>query len=449
MNRSVDAGITEANTQVQDPDLEAFNNPIAETSGTSEGSPSRNMFNALKGRNYRTFLFGAFLSNIGSWMQVVAQGWLVLQLTDSAFWLGLDGFMATLPGFALTLLSGVLADLVDRRRMLIWTQVCAGLSALTLAMLVVTDSLHVWMVLALSFVTGSCIALSAPSSHAFTVDIVERQYFSNAVALNASQFNLARVIGPVLAGLALKTLGTAGCFFINAFSYIAIISALMRIDSPISKNTGRSIRTSSTHKEIIWQDLKEGFHYVLNRPRIRTMLLISIVLSIFGMPYLSLLPIFARDILRLDEGGLALLTGAMGAGALAGALFMAIISGFRRKILLVFGGGFCFGLFTLGFSLSARYQIAVLFLFGMGAMIGIVLTSINTLIQYLVENRMRGRVSGIYVFASIGTMPIGNLLGGISAERFGAPVTLATGSIIIMIIIIYIFLTNKRLREMK
>ncbi|MGH9913756.1 MAG: MFS transporter, partial [Pyrinomonadaceae bacterium] len=256
-----------------------------------------------------------------------------------------------------------------------------------------------------------------------------------------------------LAGIALKTLGTAGCFFINAISYVAIVGAMMRIDLSASENTTRSIKDSikdsGTREQTIWQDLKEGFRYVLNRPRVRAMLLITMVVSIFGAPYLSLMPIFARDIFKLDEGGLALLTGVMGAGALMGALFLAMISSFRRKILIVLGGGWLFGLFMLGFSLSSHYQFALLFLFGMGFMMTASFASINTLIQYLVENRMRGRVTSIYIFSLIGTMPIGNLLGGISAEHFGAPMTLAAGGIIIVIIITYISFTNKKLREME
>jgi MFS family permease len=178
------------------------------------------MFRALSHRNFRLFWTGAFLSNTGTWMQAVAQGLLVYQLTDSAFWLGLDGFVATAPGLILTLLAGVFADLVDRRLLLIYTQIVAGFSALVLAVLIATGIVHVWMILLLSFITGCCFAIAGPSYQAITVDLVEREDIPNAIALNSTQFQFSRVVGPTLAGVALKVFGLAGCFFANALSFV-------------------------------------------------------------------------------------------------------------------------------------------------------------------------------------------------------------------------------------
>src|SRR5919199_2612514 len=189
-------------------------------------SRAAGMFRALSHRNFRLFWTGAFLSNVGTWMQAVAQGWLVLQLTSSPFWLGLDAFMATAPGLVLTLLAGVFADLVDRRRLLLFTQVGAGLSAFTLAILIWTGVVQIWMILLLSFVTGCCFAIAGPSYQAFTLDLVNREDLANAIALNSTQFQFSRVIGPTLAGLALKYFGLAGCFFANAFSFLAVIVSL-------------------------------------------------------------------------------------------------------------------------------------------------------------------------------------------------------------------------------
>jgi len=187
------------------------------------------MFRALSHRNFRLFWTGAFLSNVGTWMQAVAQGWLMLQLTNSAFWLGLDAFMATFPGFFLTLLGGVFADLVDRRRLLIYTQVVAGLAALGLATFVWTGAVNRWIVLGFSFVTGCCMALASPSYLAMTFDLVGREDLANAIALNSSQFQLSRVVGPALAGFGFRFFGLAGCFYVNGLSFIAVVVSLSMV----------------------------------------------------------------------------------------------------------------------------------------------------------------------------------------------------------------------------
>ncbi len=192
------------------------------------------MFRALSHRNFRIFWMGAFLSNVGTWMQAGAQGWLVLQLTNSAFWLGLDAFMATAPAFVLTLLGGVFADIVDRRRLLIYTQIAAGLAAIGLATLIWTGTVNRWMVLGFSFMTGCCMALASPSYLAMTYDLVGREDLANAIALNSTQFQLSRVIGPALFGFGFKWFGLAGCFYINGLSFIAVVVSLqmVRLERP-------------------------------------------------------------------------------------------------------------------------------------------------------------------------------------------------------------------------
>src|SRR5438309_7375733 len=187
------------------------------------------MFRALRHRNFRLFWSGAFLSNTGTWMQAVAQGWLVLQLSDSPLWLGVDGFMATVPGLFLTLAGGVFADLFDRRKLLIYTQAVAGLAALTLGVLVMTNVVHVWMILCLSFVTGCCMSLAGPSYMALVFDLVGREDLANAIALNSSQFQLARVLGPVGAGIGFKLFGLAGCFIANGLSFVFVVAAMAMV----------------------------------------------------------------------------------------------------------------------------------------------------------------------------------------------------------------------------
>ena len=403
------------------------------------------MFRALSHPNYRRFWVGAFLSNVGTWMQAVAQGWLVLQLTDSAFWLGLDAFMATAPGFFLTLAGGVFADLVDRRRLLLYTQVVAGLAAFALAILVGTNSVNVWMILGFSFVTGCCMAVAGPSYQALTYDLVGREDLANAVALNSSQFQLSRVIGPVFAGFGFTFFGLAGCFFANGISFIAVVVALSMVRFDQSKNP---LTHSVKDRRALWSDLIEGFRYVRNRPRVFSLLSISGVTSLFGAPYLTLVPIFARDIFKLGETGLALMMGTAGAGAFFAALLLAYLGDFKRKGWSVLGGAISFGVCLIGFALSTNLNISLILLFGVGFSIVTSVAVTNTLLQKLVTDQMRGRVMSMFILSFIGTMPIGNLIAGVASSRFGAPVTLAAGGLAVILYVTVVAITNERLRAL-
>lgn len=403
------------------------------------------MFRALSHRNYRLFFFGAFLSNIGTWMQAVAQGWLVLHLTNSAFWLGVDGFMATAPGLVFTLAGGVFADLVDRRRLLVYTQVFAGLGALGLAILVWFDVATVGMILAFSFLTGSCMALAGPSYQAITFDMVGREDLANAVALNSSQFQLSRVIGPLMAGLGFSFFGLAGCFFLNSISFIAVVVSLRMVRFDGGQ---RTLPHSVKDRRALWQDLIAGFHYVRNRPRVKALLMLSASTSFFGAPYLTLIPIFARDIFKLGASGLAWMMGVAGAGAFVGALLLAYLGDFRRKGWSVIGGAASFGVFLIAFALSTHLSSSLIFLFGVGFSIVTSVAVTNTLLQKLVTDEMRGRVMSMFILTFIGTMPIGNLLAGIISQRFGAPKTLAAGGVAIVIYVSLVALSNPRLRSL-
>ena len=406
------------------------------------------MFRALSHRNFRLFWAGAFLSNIGTWMQAVAQSWLVLTLTNSPFWLGLDAFMATAPGFFLTLAGGVFADLVDRRRLLIYTQVVAGLAALGLATLVYTNVVNRWIVLGFSFVTGCCMALAGPSYQAMTFDLVGREDVANAVALNSSQFQLSRVIGPVMAGFGFKFFGLAGCFFVNGLSFVAVIVALRMVRFDEGHNLSSPATRSVKDRRVLWQDLIDGFRYVRNRPRVFSLLLMSGVTSLFGAPYLTLVPVYARDIFQLGETGLAWMMGTAGAGAFCGALMLAYLGDFKRKGLAVIAGAFSFGLFVTAFALSTNLWLSLGFLFGVGFSIVTSVAVTNTLLQKLVTDEMRGRVMSMFILSFIGTMPIGNIVAGTASHRFGVRHTLATGGLVIVIFVTTVAITNKRLRTL-
>src|SRR5574341_573872 len=244
------------------------------------------MFRALRYRNFLLFWSGAFLSNTGTWMQAVAQGWLVLTLSNSPFWLGVDAFMSTAPGLVFTLVGGVFADLIDRRKLLIYSQIVAGFAALALGTLVVTHVVTVPMLLGLSFITGCCMSIAGPSYMALVFDLVGRQDLANAIALNSTQFQLARALGPVAAGIGFKIFGLAGCFFANGISFAAVVIALAKVRYDESLNPQQRQQTGKQDWKFI-KNLVEGFRYVASRPRVSMLLTISAVTSLFGAPYIA------------------------------------------------------------------------------------------------------------------------------------------------------------------
>jgi MFS family permease len=409
------------------------------------------MFRALAHRNFRLFWAGAFLSNIGTWMQTVAQGWLVLHLTNSAFWLGLDGFAATSPGLVLTLLGGVYADRIDRKRLLIYTQAGAGLTALVLAVLiatgVVSDAGHVWIILVASFITGCCFSLASPSYQAITIDLVGREDLSNAIALNSTQFQLSRVVGPALAGVGFQLFGLAGCFFVNGLSFVAIIIALSLVRFHSADGT-TVVAQPAGERQTMWHDLMNGFRYVRRRGRVSMLLIISAVASLFGAPYMTLMPFFTRNVLGLGETGLSVMMGVAGAGSFLAALMLTFLGQLRRKGLYVLGGSAAFGACIVGFALSRSVPLSLVMLFGIGFSIVCSIAVTNMLLQELVTDEMRGRVMSMFMLSFIGAWPIGSFIAGVASRRFGAPHTLASGGIVIVIFIVYNALRHPRLRTM-
>jgi MFS family permease len=403
------------------------------------------MFRALSHRNYRVFWVGAFLSNCGTWMQAVAQGWLVLELTNSTFWLGLDAFMATAPGFVLTLIGGVFADMIDRRRLLIFTQIIAGVAALSLAIMISTGLINRWVVLAFSFLTGSCMALASPSYLAMTYDLVGREDLANAIALNSTQFQLARVVGPTLAGFGFRLFGLAGCFYANGLSFIAVVAALVMV-RPERQTIPAAPATAG--KRTLWHDLLEGLKYVRNRPRVSSLLLLSAVHSLFSAPYFAFVPYYARDVFKLGESGLAWMMGTSGAGAFFGALLVAYLGDFKRKGWLVLGGAFVASMCVTGFALSTNLRVSLVFLFFIGFAIVVSVATTNTLLQKLVTDQMRGRVMSMFMLSFMGTMPIGNIVAGYASKHFGTPHTLAAGGLIVITVVVIVTITNKRLRSL-
>jgi len=396
-----------------------------------------NMLAAFSEPGFRLFWGGALISNIGSWMQNVAQGWLVLELTDSAFMLGLVGFVSTIPMLILLLLGGVIADRVDRRRLLLVTMTGMMVFAGALAVLTWQGVVTIWHIVMLSFLSGCGIALAAPAYQAFVHDLVGKRHLQNAIALNSAQFNLSRVVGPSLAGIVVVPIGLAGCFGLNAVSFLAAIATLFLI-----RVGARPVFATAP----VWQSLLEGVTYVRQHRRVRVLLLLTSLVSILAMPYSTLLPIIARDVLGLDASGLGYLYAIGGLGAVAGALSLTVRRLFRRRGVFLLAMVTTTGLATATLGLANTLVVAVIALVVISFAATSSIALMNTLLQELVDDEKRGRVLSMYGLAFMGTFPIGNLLAGTIARYSSASTTLAVTGAVLAASGVYIAATRPRVR---
>lgn len=373
-------------------------------------------------RNYRLFFIGQGLSLIGTWIQNVAIYWLVYRLTGSAFMLGLVGFAGYVPTFLISPFAGVLVDRWNRHRTLVITQAMAMLQAFILALLVLTDNILVWHIILLSVFLGLVNALDAPARQAFVTEIVEdRNDLGNAIALNSSMFNGARLVGPSVAGMLIAVMGEGLCFLINGISYLAVLSALLAM-----RIKPRKIKAG---KDNIFKHFKEGLTYVLGFAPIRCILMLLALVSFTGMPYTVLMPVFASEILHGGPHTLGFLMGASGTGALAGAFFLAsrkTIKGLERNIPLA-AGLFGTGLILFSQSRCLLFSLFVLLFTGFGMMVQ--MASCNTVVQTIVDDDKRGRVMSLYAAAFMGVVPFGSLFAGSMASWFGAPNAVLLGGI--------------------
>jgi MFS family permease len=375
---------------------------------------------ALRHRNFQLFFSGQLISLIGTWMQSVAQSWLVYRLTGSALLLGSVGFASQIPVFLFAPLGGMTADRVNRRHVVLGTQVAAMLLAFILAVLTLSGKVQVWHVFLLASLLGVVNAFDIPGRQSFLVDMVGKDHLMNAIALNSSMFNGARVIGPAIAGILVAKIGEGWCFFANAASYIAVIVGLLLMKV-------QSRRRASNASP--FEHMMEGFRFVNHTAPIRALLLLLGVVSLVGMPYVVLMPIFADQILHGGARGLGILMGATGVGALLGALTLAFregVKGLGRWVAWCSAG---FGASLVVFSLSHTFWVSVLLLLPVGYTIMLQMACSNTLIQVMVPDALRGRVMAVYSMMFMGMAPIGALLGGALADRLGAPLTVAIGGL--------------------
>jgi MFS family permease len=381
------------------------------------------IFRALSHRNYRLFFGGQSISLIGTWLQLTAISWLVFRLTQSSFLLGVVGFAGRIPTFLLASFAGVLVDRWNRHHLLVATQVLSMIQALILAALVLTETIVIWQIIALAFFLGLINAFDIPARQSFVVDMIERREdLGNAIALNSSMVNGARLVGPSVAGMLIAALGEGLCFLLNGLSFITVIAALlaMRITPKKKDRQGTPL----------WQGLKEGYRYAFGFAPIRSLLLLLALISFMGMPYTVLMPVFAGKILHGGPQTLGFLLGATGVGALAGAIFLAS----RRSVLglgrMVIIASSLFGIGLIGFSFSRLFWLSMAMMVPTGFGMMVQMTSTNTLLQTIVDEDKRGRVMSFYAMAFMGMVPFGSLFAGSLASAIGAPGTTMIGGIL-------------------
>jgi len=387
----------------------------------------KTVFRALRHQNYRLFFGGQSISLIGTWMQQIAVSWLVYRMTNSVFLLGLVGFSSQISTFLLAPLAGVIADRHHRHRLLLITQSLAMLQAIILYLLYVTHHIEVWHIILLSFFLGAVNAFDIPVRQSFTVDMInDREDLSNAIALNSSMVNAARLIGPSVGGILIALFGEGTCFLVNALSYIAVLLSLVMMKLPPWERLSR-------HKEPVMLQLKEGFSYAINFMPIRTILMLLSVISLVSGGVQALMPVFARDVFHGGSRTLGILMASSGLGALTGAIYLAgrkNVLGLGKVIAwtaALFGGG------VIIFSRTSVLMIAmpILLFSGFGMMVQ--MASSNIILQTIVEEDKRGRVMSFYTMAFMGLSPFGSLFSGVLATRIGANNTLFGGGILCII----------------
>lgn len=391
---------------------------------------SSGAFRALSYPNYFWFWSSYFVSNVGSWMQGIAQGWLLFDLTSSPFYLGLFSSLRMVMLLSFFILGGIMSDRIDRRKVMLAIQWISALTALALALLVSTHTIRVWHIFVLGAITSTTWAFEQPVRQALLPQLVSREDLVNALALNAVTWNGAGLLGPSLVGLSVSRIGIDGCFYVNVISYLAVIGALMRMDVP---NVVQNQRAS------VIQSLTEAFGYVRRENVIMTFLTVSAIFNIFGRSYVTLLPVFAKDVLQLGASGFGFISAGPGLGTIIGSFTLASLGRVEAKparmvALLV---GFTSCLFS--FAVSRDVRLAFGFLVAVGALSTLFETLLNTSIQLRVEEAFRGRVSGFYGLTGGGLREFGGMQAGFIAEWTSAPVAISAGAVALAVIG-YIFL---------
>ncbi|HME34102.1 MAG TPA: MFS transporter [Candidatus Sulfotelmatobacter sp.] len=395
----------------------------------------RRIFKAFQYRDFRLMWIGACTSSIGTWMQIVAQGWLIYRLSHSAFLLALDQFLGGIPIFLFSLIGGVVADRTERRKILLLSQYIQMASAAVLTVLVATGTVHVWHILCLSFVSGLAQSFGGPAYSALIPTLVNREDMPNAIALNSIQFNLAVTIGPALAGQALAKLGEKWCFGLNAVSFLAPVISLSMI-------TARYLPEKSS--ESIVNSLKEGIKFVRKQNSMEALVVLAFCMTALSMPMRTYIPVFVKDIFHRGPETYGNLLSLMGVGSISGSLAIAGIGNMRNKgrfalsMLILLGAGIA--VFSLSKSLPVSYATLVV----VGASMMAVFATVTSLVQLITTNEMRGRVMSVYNCAFRGGMPMGNLLSGWLVPMFTAPIVLGVNGVVLVLVAVYFLLVQRR-----
>lgn len=403
---------------------------------------------ALQHRDFRVLWFGACASSIGTWMQSLAENWLVLSLTASAFFLGLDAFLQQLPIMLFTLIGGVVADRHDRRLTLMASQWVQLATAATLAVLVYFRVIEVWHILLLSFITGTAQAFGGPAYQSLIPSLVGKQDLTNAIALNSIQFNVARMVGPLLAGATLAAFKRGGiddmtayaaCFALNALSFLLVIMSLMSLHI-------KHMPAARTHN--MMGELRQGLSYVREERSIMALMVLGAATTFFGIPMLTLLPVFAKDVFGSGVEGYSALLAFSGAGAVAGSMVVAWLGRFSRMGLTTLLVQVVFGVMITLLALNRSLYLSYLLLFASGMALMIVLSCITSLVQLIAPNEMRGRVMSIYMVAFRGGMPLGSLVAGYAATLSSAPTVLVVNGVLLSLIAAWFLLKANGVREL-
>ena len=394
------------------------------------------VFKAFRYRDFRLMWFGSCTSSIGTWMQIVAQGWLIYRLSHNARLLALDQVLGGLPIFLFSLFTGVIADRVDRGKILLGSQYVQMFSASVLTVLVATGVVHVWHILCLSFLSGTAQAFGAPAYSALIPTLVEKEDMPNAIALNSIQFNVAVMIGPALAGQALAKLGETWCFGLNAFSFLAPIITLSIITTRFLP-----VKTS----ESMFTSLKQGIQFARKQVSMEALIVLAFCMTALGMPMRTYIPVFVKDIFHRGPETYGNLLSLMGLGSILGSLAIAGAGNMKRKGLIALGALICLGAGISAFALSKSLPLSGIVLVLVGASMMAVFATVNSLVQLITTNEMRGRVMSVYNFAFRGGMPMGNLLSGWLVPIFSAPVVLGVNGILLILLALYFLFVQRRL----
>lgn len=385
----------------------------------------------MRHRNYRLLWFGLLVSNAGAWMQAVAQGWLVYDLSGNEFYLGMIGISRAVPLVLLSLFGGTVADRLDKRKLLYVTQIGTGLIALTTGLLVATGYVQVWHIFIASFLSASLLAFDQPARHAMLPSLVPREDLLNAISLNSIAFNGAAVLGPSFVGALVPFIGISGFFFINAASYLAVVISLWRMDLPE--------QAPKKPTQNMWRDLIGGVRYVISRPFFLGLIGNAAVLSFFGRSYQIFLPVFASDVLHLDIGGLGMLQAMPGVGTIIGSLFIASYDERRRKGPLLLGASAGFCVMLMVFAWTTAYAGALVLLIAVGALNTMFMSTTNSMMQETVDNEMRGRVMSTYTLTALAMMPFGQGPMGLAINRLGPSLAVSGGAIVALAVTLLVF----------